>query len=372
MPLNENKRYPEVLFCIPNFSGGGAEKVMVTLMTAFTHFSDVNCVALNTKGPLFCSLPDACHFSSIGENSARKAILKLAKWIKQKKPEVIFSTLGYLNLAVLLSLLISRHRPKRIILREANGPSRTLDSLPSKWLGRLGYRVLYNMADSVICNASHTKAELISLGVKPGIIKIIPNPVDLKKVRKLALEEVAIPQFPNEDIPLFVAAGRLTKQKGMDLLIRWVNLMENQANLLIIGAGEEKDALEIQINDYQLSDRVKIVDFAKNPFPIMAKAEAILLGSRWEGLPNIALEALALGKLVIATNKTGGLAEMKKYIEPKNLVIAENEADFLSELNKIKKKQNTEKLVSLPPSTLPQDYHLEKVIENYRNIIFGS
>ena len=112
--------------------------------------------------------------------------------------------------------------PKRMILREANIPSSTIESLPMRWLGRFLYKWLYNRADIVICNSVEILDELVDLGVDQSRVAVIPNPVDIDGVRKQAQEACNSPDFLDPSLPLFVSLGRLTKQKGMDRLITWV------------------------------------------------------------------------------------------------------------------------------------------------------
>ena len=176
-----------------------------------------------------------------------------------------------------------------------------------RWLGHLLYKWLYNRADAVVCNSSEVKEELLALGVCQSRVLLIPNPVDIEGVRKKAKEAFCLPDFSDSSLPLFVSVGRLTEQKGMDRLISLVAAMTTAANLLIIGQGPERDILEHLIESNGLADRAKIIDFQDNPFPYMSNAVAVLLGSRWEGLPNVALEALAIGKQVVATTHCGGL-----------------------------------------------------------------
>ena len=105
--------------------------------------------------------------------------------------------------------------------------------------------------------------------------------------------------------------------------------------MLIIGQGPERDELERLIENNGLIGRAKIIDFQDNPFPYMSNANAVLLGSRWEGLPNVALEALALGKQVVATTHCGGLLDIKHSLDDQALVIADTDEAYISILDGI-------------------------------------
>ncbi|MDP7539279.1 MAG: glycosyltransferase, partial [Alphaproteobacteria bacterium] len=103
----------------------------------------------------------------------------------------------------------------------------------------------------------------------------------------------------------FVAAGRLTRQKGFDRLIALFGQDESDDHLLILGDGPAREALAALAGP-----RVTLHGHEPEPWPWMAGADALLLPSRWEGLANVALEALACGTPVIATPESGGIAEL--------------------------------------------------------------
>ena len=414
-------RRPEIFVCLPNFSGGGAEKVMTlvahlissngrnatdeniskyngrpivpailsqkractdqewSLQHATKSAFDVTCVVLDDGGPLKSVVSESCDVLNLQLSSAKRAIVSLVKLFRKRKPEIVISTLAYFNFVVILALTASRHIPKRTIVREANVPSSTIKSLPTRWLGRFLYKWLYNRADIVVCNTSETKDELVGLGVDPSRVELIPNPVDIDFVRKQAQEAYDLPDFLDPSLPLFVSLGRLTKQKGMDRLISWVASMGSKANLLIIGQGVERDELVRLIENNGLTSRVKIIGFQNNPFPYMSNADAVLLGSRWEGLPNVALEALALGKQVVATTHCGGLLDIKHLLDDQALVIADTDEAYISILDRIADRhqspQNMKKTTlrdnQLADSKLPSKYNLDAVMEKYEAAIFG-
>ena len=403
-------------FCLPSFSGGGAERVFANLISEFVHRDQyasqnghiekmnngkkdtvavdadeasgladcgnslsVTCIVMSEQGAMRKLIPNTCNLMSIGGNSAKLSLLRLAMVFHWQKPKIVISTMAYFNFIIILALIMSLHRPKRILLREANIPSSTIESLPIRWLGRFLYKWLYNRADIVICNSSETLDELLDLGVDQSRVALIPNPVDIDGVRKQAQEACSLPHFLDPSLPLFVSLGRLTKQKGMDRLITWVASMGSKANLLIIGQGAERDELERLIDSNALTGRAKIIDFQDNPFPYMSNADAVLLGSRWEGLPNVALEALALGKQVVATTHCGGLLDIKHLLDDQALVIADTDEEYISILDRIVDrhqlprniKKTARRVNQLADSKLPSDYNLDAVMEKYEAAIFG-
>ena len=411
----------EIFFCLPNFSGGGAEKVMTLVAhhiactgwaspdeSLYVHNSHpsssptllqkqicvskerylvqetksafhLTCVVLADDGPLKSAVSERCDILNLKNKSALRSIVSLVKLFRKRKPQIVVSTLAYFNFVIVMALLFSRHMPKRTLVREANIPSSTIESMPMRWLGRFLYKWLYNRVDIVVCNSSETMEELVALGVDRTRIALIPNPVDIDGVREQAQEACDLPDFLDPSLPLFVSLGRLTEQKGMDRLITWVASMGSKANLLIIGQGPERDELERFIESKGLTSRAKIIDFQHNPFPYMSNADAVLLGSRWEGLPNVALEALALGKQVVATTHCGGLLDMKHLLDDQALVIADTDEEYISILDRIVDRQQPPGGIKktarrdnqLADSKLPNNYNLDSVMEKYEAAIFG-
>jgi glycosyltransferase involved in cell wall biosynthesis len=111
-----------------------------------------------------------------------------------------------------------------------------------------------------------------------------------------------------------VSAGRLTYQKGFDMLIDAVARCTRSVHLTILGEGPLRRELEERARAKGVSDRVRFAGFLKNPYPFFAQSDAFVLSSRYEGFPNVVLEALACGAPVIALPAPGGVREILEPI----------------------------------------------------------
>jgi len=140
---------------------------------------------------------------------------------------------------------------------------------------------------------------------------VINNPVDVMRIRELADAPVAVDfaverQVSAADIRL-LAVGRLTWQKGFDLLIEAVALCKDLSiSLTVLGDGPLRSELVRLAEQCGVSDRVSFLGFQGNPYPFFRQADVFVLSSRVEGLPNVVLESLACGVPVIATPAAGG------------------------------------------------------------------
>ena len=135
-----DQRKKKICICIPSFAGGGAETVMTLLMQSYADIHNVVCIVANNDGPLRKNVPSSCRIINLNTKSVRSSLLPIAGVIRSEKPEVIFSTLAYFNFIVLMAMLLSGHRPDRVVIREANTPESTLKSLPLGFIGRTLYR----------------------------------------------------------------------------------------------------------------------------------------------------------------------------------------------------------------------------------------
>ena len=106
--------------------------------------------------------------------------------------------------------------------------------------------------------------------------------------------------------------GRLTNQKDQITILKALNILKKKINfeMIIIGRGILKEELLNFIKLNNLTKNVKIMDFVENPFPLIKQSDLFILSSKYEGLPNVLLEALVLKKFIISTNCRTGPKEI--------------------------------------------------------------
>ena len=114
----------------------------------------------------------------------------------------------------------------------------------------------------------------------------------------------------------------MVRQKGFERLLSTLAELPVAARLTILGEGPDRDALTQQVEGFGLAERVTLPGFVPDAAPYYAGADAFVMPSRWEGMPNAALEALACGTPVIATPESGGLAELAESSPPGAVTIA--------------------------------------------------
>jgi glycosyltransferase involved in cell wall biosynthesis len=145
---------------------------------------------------------------------------------------------------------------------------------------------------------------------RTGQIVRLYNPVDVERIRAQAAAGASPLGGAG---PHVVAAGRLGHQKGFDMLLdafAGARARGVAGSLTILGNGPDRSALEEQAARLGVTDAVRFVGFQANPFAYFAAADLFVLSSRYEGLPNAALEALACGCPVVAFDCPRGVREI--------------------------------------------------------------
>ena len=163
------------------------------------------------------SVPSWVRIHALGASRVRAGAFKLLQLVRRVKPDVILSGMFHLNFLVLL-LRSFFPRSTRILVRQNGTVSAALafGSLPAST--RLLYRILYRFADRVICQTPAMAEDMAKqLDLDEERLVVLPNPVDVDAIR----EETA--QAPNRwsgPGPHLLAVGRLSREKGFDLLLR--------------------------------------------------------------------------------------------------------------------------------------------------------
>jgi glycosyltransferase involved in cell wall biosynthesis len=168
-------------------------------------------------------------------------------------------------------------------------------------------RVMRNVR-GIITVAPQTKERLVGKGIAADRIHVVINAVGDE-----AFDQVAFTDNPfGSSRPLLVSAGRLSYEKGYDLLLEALGRLKNdglEPYLLIYGDGPERDKLQAQIERLQLVSRVKLAGFIRDVRPPFGAMDFLVIPSRSEGFPLVLLEAWAQGAPVVAT-PVGGLSTL--------------------------------------------------------------
>jgi glycosyltransferase involved in cell wall biosynthesis len=226
----------------------------------------------------------------------------------------------------------------------------------------------YRNAEAMIVVSQGEKKDLIDNFKMPEErIHVVYNPVNSEMISKMSSEEINL----KINKPVIVTAGRLVYQKGFDILLRAFRKARNiiESKLLILGAGEKEKELMSLCTSLKLQEDVMFLGFQENPFKFMKEASVFCLASRYEGLGNVILEAMALGVPVIATDCRSGPGEILGEGKYGILVPVEN-PDAIAEaiIKVLSDSQLRERLADLSLKRA-EDFSVEKALSLWEDIV---
>lgn len=363
-----------VMFVLPSLRGGGAERVFLTILRYLdrTRLDATLCVLDARDNAYEGELSADINLLDLRCRRARYGVLAVLRAVWRLRPDVICSTIGHINLLIaLLKPLLPAGT--RIVARESIVVSAALARTHYPKVLRLIYRALYGRCDQIICQSIDMQQDLVeNIGIPIDRTVLIRNPVDLPRVRRLSTaatppDLVARRNRAAAEIQL-VAAGRLDHQKGFDLLIEAIALTRDpRLSLTIIGQGPQRNELEVLASRCGVAAQVHFLGFVENPYAVFRWADALVLSSRYEGLPNVILEALACGTRVIATPAPGGVVEILRGRS--DCVVADG-VDAASLARAISNFDFTAREVS--DSGLPDEYAAENIAMAYSNLLVSG
>ena len=300
----------KITIVIHSLGGGGAERAAVLLaqgLVAKKH--QVSFITLSGQEFDFYHLPkniprialkvigsSANLLQAVQNNLQRLQSLRRA--IDSCQPDVVISFLDKTNVLTLIACLGSKYP---LVVSEQNDP--TQNDIGRIW--NFLRRLVYPFATTVVSCSQGVNRNWNWLNSQQKAV--IYNPL----VKTSELEAVSIELDPNQK--KVVAMGRLTSQKGFDLLLKafgMINTKFSDWQLIILGEGEQRKQLEQLIQELGIEQQVMIPGLVSNPFPILKQCDLFVLSSRYEGFGNVIIEAMACGLPVISTDCPSGPGEI--------------------------------------------------------------
>jgi glycosyltransferase involved in cell wall biosynthesis len=299
---------------LQDLAGGGAERVAVALLNAFACEHDVTLLLARHEGPYLDDLSPRIRLVPTGSSSTARSIPFLAGWLRKERPDILLTHLTHVNVAAAIATRIARTHTAHVAVEHNQ-----MDLNYSR-IGRRSVRAAYRTAQwvypgigALVCVSQGVSDSVRGFTHIPGDnLRVIANPVVTPDLRRRLLEEPAHPWLKDGGPPVILGCGRLVEQKDFGTLIEAFRLLlqRRPARLVILGEGDEREALEQQVVASGLTGAVSLPGFDRNPYAAMRAARLFVLSSRWEGLPTVLIEALAAGVNVVATDCPSGPAEI--------------------------------------------------------------
>jgi glycosyltransferase involved in cell wall biosynthesis len=293
-----------IVFVQAGLGAGGSEKIINLLAHHFCGIGhDVTVLALNgDKTQSYfeygSNIRVECRQTGSGKRSRALKRLAEVRWLRKRfreaKADVVVSFLTKVNL---LASIAAAGTGIPVIAAERNNPIRQMAGSP--W--RHANALTAVLADRFVMQTTESVGMLSSSGRRKSTV--IPNPC--------MLDAVTAPK--PDGPPAFVAVGRLDPQKGFDLLIEAFGTVSSrlpEATLTIFGEGKERAFLERRVEELGLGEKVSLPGTTDKPGSWAGVGNVFVLSSRYEGFPNVLVEAMSAGYPVISFDCPWGPGEI--------------------------------------------------------------
>lgn len=294
-------------FCITELDPGGAERSLVQLVTRLDRQTWEPAVfCLSSRGPLADDLERAgIEVQCLGARRAGDlwVLSRLTKALRQFQPSLLQTYLFHANIAGRLAgrLASVPHVVSGIRVAERRGRAYL-------WLDRWTEGLV---ARHVCVSRDVARFAAEVGGLSPAKLLVIPNGVDADRFRNASPADLCPLGIPAE-ARVLVCVGRLDPQKAPLFLLESLAeiLYTHQCfQLLFVGDGPLKVPLQEKILALELGSQVHLAGWRGDIPEILAAADGLVLGSRWEGMPNVVLEAMAAG-LPVITSQVEGVSDL--------------------------------------------------------------
>lgn len=303
----ENKTL-KIIFFIPNFNGGGAERALINLLIHWNipEYEPI-IVVRNNNGPYKQLIPTHIPIYSLdlsrhGFIASGQTIFKLMGLLRKLNPQILITFLS-------LPSIVIAHKLSGIsayLVASVQNPINYHDKLPS-----LIYQWALRQCHLVMAIAPGLQQQIQTMANLPKEnVVLLPNSVEIQKVLELAKQPLPTnfqKILTNQKFKI-VTACRLTSQKRLDILLKACALLRKQLDfeLIILGEGELLTQLNTLAYQLDLQSCTHFWGFLSNPWQIMAQCDVFVLSSEYEGFGNVLIEAMACYVPVISTRAPFG------------------------------------------------------------------
>lgn len=301
----------KIVFIIPTLKSGGAERVISNLSNDLIkkNFA-VDMVIFGSKLDKKYKTNKKINIRYLNKSRSLFAFVEIIKIFFSNKYNYALSTIFQANILSVFAKVITFSKTI-LYVRETNTPSSILKyNFSVKNFLIIKLRLIYVLANLVLCNSKGVIQDLKKLGIKKSKLFFLPNSLNNKKIISDSKKKII-----NFKKPYFIFAGRLSLQKNLEMMIRSFSIFNKKNKsfyLYLIGDGEEKIKLNNLIKRLKLNNNIYIKKYTSNIYPYIKHSKALLMTSKWEGMSNVLQETLVLNKPAVVTNCKSGPLELKK------------------------------------------------------------
>lgn len=304
-------RTKKIAVLLPDLRGGGAERMRVNMSREWLAKGlQVEFVVMRAKGELLSVVPEQATIIELGSERIRDIFGPLRVYLQQHRPDALLVAMWPLTVVAVLVAKLSRFQG-RVVISDHEPLSKSAQA--RGWFRRMrlsaSMALAYRLADERIAVSRGVAEDLTQLSRIPrDRFTVIYNPAASGKVPGTIKPIRRIDGCKK----LILSVGTLKYEKDHASLIEAFALLpqELNAHLMILGDGNQRDALEALVGRLGLEDRVHLPGFKLDPSPYFASADLFVLSSLWEGFGNVIVEAMEYGVPVVSTDCPHGPREI--------------------------------------------------------------
>jgi glycosyltransferase involved in cell wall biosynthesis len=259
------------------------------------------------------SLPNV-RLIDLGSAHVTGSLPALVRYLRRERPVAMLCDKDRVNRTAILARMIARVRT-RLAVRVGTTVSVNLASrgVFERWQQRSSMRWLYPKAHCVLVPSKGVADDLADhIGIDGGHIRVVRSPIVTSELHRRAREPVDHPWLNAHEVPVILGVGELGHRKDFETLIRAFAIVrqERPCRLIVLGRGRKRDSLLALADELDVARDVDLPGFHSNPYAFLARADLFVLSSRWEGMPVVLIEALAVGTPAVATDCPSGPREI--------------------------------------------------------------
>ena len=238
------------------------------------------------------------------------------------------------------------------------------------------YKKQYKKYSKIFAITRVMKEEFINkVGIDEKKVELVYNPIDLKLIEKKAENvEKKYENYLKQDY--FLQVSRLTQQKQPEHLVDIYYKLKQagiKEKLYFIGDGEKKEIIKQKIKEYNLEDDIILLGQIENPYPFFKNAKLFVHTAKYEGLPTVLLESLALGTPVVSYDCPTGPRDILGKNNEYGELISLNDKDMFVEkvlelMNSKEKYEKYKKLSLIRANDFSMENNKVKLKELIENI----
>lgn len=293
--MTELKR--KIAFFSKDLDFGGIEKVFVDYANYLSLDNQVSFILCRRSGGLLSLLNNNITLYTLQKEQLKLAFFALVKFLRNNQFDVIISGSESCNILLVYASFFAFSKSKVITSQHSffnKDTSKFTHNFLLPWALRL--------SDRTICVSNGIKDMLLKMHLSPSKLEVLYNPINIEAIKSLSKEfDVNLGKY-------IVFVGRLYPVKNIPFLLNSFKIFRKdnpEFKLVLVGDGPSAKVLKKCSDDLGISDSLLWVGATSNPYPYILNSQLLVLPSLSESLSNVVLEALCLGKTVVATPCSG-------------------------------------------------------------------